>query len=172
MIPNGMTESDFIYNQIGEEQVLNFYSEFMELLNDFSLTIKQSGELEACLPIITRICERIDQRKDYYLYYHSTKDKIMHMSQEKEMALWAYWVSKYKPIRFCDLLDDEIFFAANGCTVSDAFACYIIISIVCANNKKKVKYFTPDVVRELYYDIANRDFSKEAFISKVNDLIH
>ena len=39
-------------------------------------------------------------------------------------------------------------------------------------NKRKAKYFKRAVVEELYYDLANRDFSKEAIISKINDLIH
>lgn len=172
MIPTCIAEEDFKYNQIDGQSVIEFYNKFMELLNDFSLTVNQEAELEVVVPIITRICERIDQRKDYYLYYHSTDEKIMHMSYEKEMALWAFWVSKYKPVRFCDIVDEELFFLDNGCTVSDAFACYIIISIVCANNTDKVKYFTQSIVKDMYYDLSNRDFSKEAIISKVNDLIN
>lgn len=172
MIPTCIEEKDFKYNQIDGQSVMEFYNKFMELLKDFSLTVNQNAELEVIVPIITRICERIDQRKDYYLYYHSTDKKIMHMSYEKEMALWAFWVSKYKPVRFCKNVDEEFFFLDNGCTVSDAFACYVIISIVCANNVDKVKYFTKSVVKDMYYDLANRDFSKEAIISKVNDLLN
>lgn len=96
----------------------------------------------------------------------------MKMSHEKELALWAYWVCKYKPIHFNNVNDDEHFFNNNGCTVSDAFAAYIIISAVCAKKRKKAKYFTESVVEDLYYDLANRDFSKEALISKVTDLIN
>ncbi len=172
MLPQGIAEKDFIYNSLTSAHVFDFYNKFMDLLKDFACTIKQSGELEASLPIIGRISIRVDQRKDYYMYYHSTKRKIMRMSHEKEMALWAYWVCKYKPVRFVDSKDDERFFSTNGCTISDAFAAYIIISIVCANNKSKAKYFTSDVVSDLYYNLANRDFSKEAIISKIDDLIN
>lgn len=172
MLPENINEEDFIYNRLHDNQVLDFYNKFTILLKDFARTIKQKGKLEASLPIIGRISIRVDQRKDYYMYYHSTKNQIMHMSHEKEMALWAYWVCKYKPIRFVDLNDDERFFSTHGCTISDAFAAYIIISIVCANNESKAKYFSKKGVSDLYYDLANRDFSKEAIISKIDDLIN
>ena len=172
MLPKGITEEEFIYNSLDSKQVLDFYNKFNDLLKDFAHTIKQKGKLEVNLSIIGRISIRVDQRKDYYMYYHSTEGKIMRMSHEKEMALWSYWVSKYKPVRFVNPEDDEVFFSTHGCTISDAFAAYIIISIVCANNKKRAKYFKDDVVLDLYYDFANRDFSKEALISRVEDLIH
>lgn len=172
MLPKGITEEEFIYNPLDGKQVMDFYNKFNDLLKDFARTIKQKGKLEVNLSIIGRISIRVDQRKDYYMYYHSTEEKIMQMSHEKEMALWSYWVSKYKPIRFINPEDDEVFFSMHGCTISDAFAAYIIISIVCANNKKRAKYFKDDVVLDLYYDFANRDFSKEALISRVEDLIH
>lgn len=171
MIPKTIPEKDFIYNQLDDSEILEFYKKFIHLLQDFVHTINEPGELEVNLPIIARISVRVDQRKDYYMYYHSTEDKIMRMSHEKELALWSYWVCKYKPIRFKDSRDDEHFFNDNGCTISDAFAAYIIISAVCGKKKKKAKYFTEDVVADLYYDLSNRDFSKEAIISKVNDLI-
>lgn len=95
----------------------------------------------------------------------------MKMAHEKELALWVYWVCKYKPIRFKDVKDDALFFVENGCMVSDAFAAYIIISTVCDGNKKRAKYFSKEIVENLYYDMANRDFSKEAIIARINDLI-
>lgn len=172
MLPKIIGEKDFIYNPLPDADIYDFYQKFRELLEDFSLTVKQTGQLEVNLPVICRICIRVDQRKDYYMYYHSSPQKIMKMSHEKELALLAYWVCKYKPVRFHDAKDDEHFFNNNGCMVSDAFAAYIIISAVCAKKKKKAKYFQTSVVEDLYYDLANRDFSKEALISKVNDLIN
>lgn len=171
MIPKGMAEKDFVYTPVPEEQIKMFYDEFKELLNDFSNTIKMKATLEINIPAVVYICKRVDQRKDYYMYYHTTSNKVMHMSHEKEMGLWAYWVSKYKPIRFTNNADEKRFFLENGCCVSDAFATYIIISIVCHNNKERAAYFVPEKVKELYYDLSNRDFSKEAIISRIEDLI-
>lgn len=167
-----ISEEEFRYNQLDIGEIQKFYHKFIDLLNDFAYTVKEIGVLEVNLPLIARISVRVDQRKDYYMYYHSTPDKIMRMSHEKELALWSYWVCKYKPIRFKNSRNDEHFFNDNGCTISDAFAAYIIISAVCGKKKKKAKYFTEDVVKNLYYELANRDLSKEAIISKVNDLLN
>lgn len=169
MIPKNISEQDFRYNSLPQKTVFSFYTQFKKLLEDFAKTIPD-GELEINMPMICRICIRVDQRKDYYMYYHS-KTKTMRMSHEKELALWSYWVCKYKPIRFVNSLDEEHFFTSNGCTVSDAFAAYIMISVVCAKNKKRAKYFTPKVVWNLYYDLSNREFSKEAIIARIEDLI-
>ena len=170
MIPQNFNEKDFIYRPVSKEEKMAFRNEFYELLRDFALTINMSSKIEANDVVISYICKRVDQRKDYYLYYHSSPDRIMHMSHEKEMGLWAYWVSKYKPLRFKDKTDDQRFFLQNGCTLSDAFAAYIIISIVCENNNSRAIYFTDKKVLELYYDFSHRDFSKEAIISRIEDL--
>ncbi len=171
MLPPNIKEEDFIYNPLKNDDILKSYNDLQNLLKDFARTVNHTGKLEINLPAICRICIRVDQRKDYFMYYHSEPNKIMKMSHEKELALWSYWVCKYKPIRFKNCKDEEWFYRDNGCTVSDAFASYIIISVVCAKNRKKGKYFSTSVVKNLYYDLANRDFSKEALISKVNDLI-
>lgn len=170
MIPIGIREEDFKYRKLSNEAIQKAYNEFKELLIDFSHTVNY-GELKIIRPVVCRICVRVDQRKDYYMYYHSKNNKIMKMAHEKELALWAYWVCKYKPIRFKDVKDDALFFVENGCMVSDAFAAYIIISTVCDGNKKRAKYFSKEIVENLYYDMANRDFSKEAIIARINDLI-
>lgn len=169
MLPDTISEKDFRYKTLSEDVIKKSYDNFVKLLEDFSKTVP-FGELKLNLPVVCRIFVRVDQRKDYYMYYHSTPKKIMRMSHGKELALWAYWISKYKPVAFVNNLDDEHFYNNNGCTVSDAFAAYIVISAVCANNKKKAKYFSKKVVEALYYDLANRDFSKEAIISKISDL--
>ncbi len=171
MIPACISEKQFVYEHVPADQVLMFRNEFYDLLDDFALTIDMEAQLEVNEPILSYICTRVDQRKDYYLYYHSTPKKVMHLSHEKEMGLWAYWVSKYKPIRFSEKADDQTFFVQNGCTVSDAFAAYIVISIVCNSNKARADYFTHKRVMELYYDFSNRDFSKEAMIARIEDLI-
>jgi hypothetical protein len=171
LIPEIIEEKDFVYNKVPNNKVQEFYRDFCLLLDDFSNTVKFKSELEINIPAVIHICTRVDQRKDYYMYYHSKSGKIMRMSHEKEMGLWAYWVSKYKPVRFAVMADERTFFLQNGCSVSDAFAAYIIISIVCSNNESRAKYFTSKRVEHLYYDLSNRDFCKEAIISRIEDLI-
>lgn len=171
MIPESITEKEFVYRNVPHDKVVDFRNEFVALLEDFASTVDMDAQLEVNDVIISHICKRVDQRKDYYMYYHSTADHVMRMSHEKEMGLWAYWVSKYKPVRFVNKVHDQLYFMNNGCTVSDAFAAYIIISIVCNSKESRASYFTEDKVQNLFYDMANRDFSKEAIISRIEDLI-
>lgn len=173
MIPKAISSHDFIYQELPVSKVKKFCNEFYQLLEDFALTVDVSADfvLEVNDSALVYICKRIDQRKDYYLYYHSTPQKLMHMSHEKELGLLAYWVCKYKVIRFINKEDDERFFIENGCTVSDAFAAYIIISAVCNVNNTRAAYFTPKIVLGMFYDFANRDFCKEAVIARIEDLI-
>lgn len=173
MIPKTISPNDFVYRELPVNVVKNFCEEFYQLLEDFSLTVNLSFnfELEVNDSALVYICKRIDQRKDYYLYYHSTPQKLMYMSHEKELGLLAYWVCKYKVVRFVSKEDDERFFIENGCTVSDAFAAYIVISAVCNINNARAAYFTPGIVLGLFYDFANRDFCKEAVIARIEDLI-
>lgn len=147
------------------------YDKFTVLLEKFIEFKQVSGDVVVNPAIIGKICERIDQRKDYFMYYHSEEGNVMHMSHEKEIALWTYWVCKYKPVHFAKRSDDSLFFTLNGCTLSDAFAVYLMISVVCDNKPKRAKKFTPDRINDIFYDFTNRDFSKEAVMSKITDLL-
>ena len=173
MIPKKIDPEDFIYQELPVDVVKKFCEEFYQLLEDFALTIEFTSdfELEVNDSALIYICKRIDQRKDYYLYYHSEPGKLMKMSHEKELGLLAYWVCRYKVIRFVKKEDEERFFIQNGCTVSDAFAAYIVISAVCNVNSRRAKYFVKEIVLGLFYDFANREFSKEAVIARIEDLI-
>lgn len=171
MRPANIDEKDFIYTPLSPEEKKESYDELKDLLDDFIKFMKIKEDVSINRAIIARICERIDQRKDYFLYYHSKPDDIMHMSHEKEIALWVYWLCKYKPVRFKTMRDDEVFFTNNGCTVSDAFAVFLMLSIVCTNNPQKTSCFHPDRIDDFFYDFVNRDFSKEAIMARINDLI-
>lgn len=171
MIPENIDEKDFKYNPLTSEMKKILYDELLDLIEDFLEYMKIKGDICVNRAVIGRICDRVDQRKDYFLYFHSTDEEVMHMSHEKEIALWVYWLCKYKPIRFKAIEDEEVFFINNGCTISDAFAVYLMLSIVCANNSLKCTVFTPNKIEELCYDFINRDFSKEAVMARINDLI-
>ncbi len=173
MIPPCIQKEEFYYRDQPTSIIKKFCEEFRELLEDFANTIGVSteSELEINYPALVHLYKRIDQRTDYFLYFHSRSDETMDMSQKKELALCAYWTCKYKVIRFSNIGEEEQFFLDNGCTVSDAFAAYILISSVCSRNEAKADYFTKRKVMELYYDFSNRDFSKEAIIARIEDLI-
>ncbi|MCM1244066.1 MAG: hypothetical protein NC293_00295 [Roseburia sp.] len=166
-----MKEEDFKYTLRPSNLIMQEYKEFILVVEHFIELFHIKENVCINRSIIGRICERVDQRRDYYMYFHSEEGTVMHMSQEKEIALWAYWICKYKPIRFEKISDDECFFTEHGCTLSDALAAYMIKCIAEECKSGERVSFSYNEMEDLFYDLANRDFSKEAIISKVMDLI-
>lgn len=115
-------------------------------------------------PMIYRITERIDQRRDYYLYFHSNDTHAMVMSQAKETALFCYWFIKYKPVSFIDPEVGFRFFNDYGYTVNEYYATFLLMSFAVGLDRNNFKFFRGSAVPTLTYSLANREISKEALI--------
>ena len=75
---------------------------------------------------------RIDQRSDYFVYFHSTINsngdiEVDEMSQYKQIALLCFWIIKYKPLRIKDVQKELLYYKYNHCTINEAFAAYIFV---------------------------------------------
>ena len=100
-------DKGFIYQNLPPLQML-------EYVNDFDYTLKRCCEfweldytkIETNVLLIAKIYKRINQREDYYLYFHSKPDDPRKMSQSKHTALLAFWVLKYKPLSMPTLNED------------------------------------------------------------------
>ena len=114
--------------------------------------------------MLYRIIERVDQRRDYYLYFHSNHDHAMHMSQAKETALFCYWLIKYKPISFENGYEEFTFFSENGYTVNEFYAAFLLMSFITGLDEDNAKYFNETAISTLTYSLTNREISKEALI--------
>ena len=114
--------------------------------------------------MLMEIIRRIDQRADYYLYFHSDS-----MSQTKEVALLAYWVLKYKPLSLWDDLQTNSLFLKKACTVNEYFVVYIIESYL--SNDLDIAgeefRFSEEEYDKMVYNFMHRDMSKEAMICLV-----
>jgi hypothetical protein len=131
-----------------------------------------SDSIAYSIPLICEIYRRIDQRRDYYSYFH-TKSEEMNMSQAKEVVLLAYWMLKYKPLSMASLNADELFERKN-CTINEYFAVFCIFALAkrCSPRKDIDDYFSPRNLDNLVYTFMHRDISKEAMICYVESLLN
>ncbi len=161
----------FRYQLPKEEWLLNKYTEFEEFLSECKKKIEiEEYDIEINSVLLINIFVRIDERKDYFMYFHSDKD-IMHMSLGKEIALEAYWISKYKPLRIKNLENEIEFTKKYKVSISDVIATMLIIGFLIDKKYELDSYFTPKKINTLIYDIFNRDMSKEAMIMYVESFL-
>ena len=122
--------------------------------------------LDISIPMLMEIRKRIDQRDDYYKYFHSEENDL---SRTKEIALSAYWILKYKPLFLLDDVQKNLLFIKKACTVNEYFATYCIESYVqeVLNTKGYAFCFSDEEYDKMVYNFMHRDISKEAMICLV-----
>ncbi|MDR3294475.1 MAG: hypothetical protein LBT26_01420 [Clostridiales Family XIII bacterium] len=167
----------FIYNNLSDAIMLKRLNEFKLMLAEFGSFFKVAfSDIDCSIPLVYEIYKRIDQRADYYLYFHTDPnrpDKPMEMSQTKEMSLMAFWVLKYKPLSL-PVLKAYSLFNQKNCTINEYFAAYCIISYAkeISSRSDIMSYFTPKNIDVLVYSFMHRDISKEAMICYVESLLN
>lgn len=171
MRPESIAEEKFRYQLPEDEWLLKKVEEF----EDFIKECKKKLEIEKYIiqinyVLLLNIFVRIDERKDYFMYFHS-EDDSMHMSLGKEIALEAYWISKYKPLRITEIDNEVEFTKKYKVTINDVIAAMLIVGFLIDNDKKLDGYFTAKKISTLVYDIFNRDISKEAMIMYVESFL-
>lgn len=176
MIPEGYDEANFRYRPLSPEHIYDAVSEFEMNFKNYKKVMSSwlegySNDFRLNFPMLYRIMERIDQRKDYYLYFHSNHKHIMRMSQAKEVALFCYWFLKYKPLSFDLAYDDAMFFADNGYTLNELYVAYVLITFIVGLDEKNEKFFNAASVATLTYSMTNREISKEAMILYVESFL-
>lgn len=164
-------EKRFRYQLPSEEWLINKYAEFEEFLVECKKKIEiEEYDIEINHVLLFNVFIRIDERKDYFMYFHSEED-TMHMSLGKEIALEAYWISKYKPFRIKDLNNEIEFVKKYRVSISDVIAAMLIIGFLIDKKDILDSYFTPKKINTLIYDLFNRDISKEAMIMYVESFL-
>ena len=174
MIPKNIQVNDFKYEPPTVAEYNEFAAHFEKWLSAFSEIegiVKDSIIVNERMVIQTLI--RIDQRRDYFRYYHSDETAMI-MSQEKLIALLAYWIIKYKPLTQ-DKKAMENYFDKNRYTINESFALFLIknlMYVIRKGNKGTVTdLFNEKKSKITKYYFAQRDMSKEAFILYVSSLI-
>ena len=175
MIPSCVAQEDFVYNEPPDERVLLFVKEFDTLLKTFN---EKTGIGEedycCCLPSIIDIYYRIDQRRDYYLYFHSEEEETALMHEAKEAALLCYWIIKYKPLYQVGEVRDE-FHHSEFCSVNEIFALFVLQSFMTERvgrlKRRKVRSFFKEFSHNIKYEFMHRDMTKESIMLYVYSLL-
>lgn len=172
MVSENISKSNFRYTIPSDKWLIKNKREIEDALK----IIKEKFDfddldIEINYLVLLFIFVRVDERSDYYLYYHSTEDHRMKMSIHKEMALIAYWILKYKPFRLKNINDEEDFYEKYKCSVNDLIATLLVIGYILKNTDGKVKDFSSQKIETLVYDFAHRDISKEAMIMYIESFV-
>lgn len=172
MIPASINEKDFRYSFPTEQDLISqkreldvFISNAMQKLNlkEYPIEINNS--------VLGGILVRIDERKDYYKYFHSSSDTIMTISKAKELALAVYWIIRYKPFRIKEIKQEEEFYYRFRCSINEVISAFMIIYFVTEVAGVDRAFFTDNKINVLIYDLYNRDISKEAMIMYIESFI-
>ncbi len=118
---------------------------------------------------LKEVVNRVFQRYDYFYHFHNG----MHMSEYKEIALYAFWLVKLKPFSL-ELPEKYSPFALK---INEEFAVYFILTALAevANTidlKFNNKHITKELYNEMVYTLLFRDVSKEALSLIVELLAH
>lgn len=172
MRSSSINQDDFIYHLPEDVWLFNKIEEFEAFLPECKRVLGiDKLEIEINHVLLINVFVRIDERKDYFMYFHSEKDYQMRMSLGKEIALEAYWISKYQPIRIKSIEDEIEFTMAYRVTISDVIAALLIIAFLVDYDKELDNFFDAKRINTLVYDIFNRDISKEAMIMYVESFL-
>lgn len=172
MIPSTIDEKEFRYQIPPEAELLRYKNYLKELVTVYQEKLSLSGyQIEINYSLLCSIVIRVDERKDYYKYFHSTPEATMRISRGKEVALLAYWIVKYKPFRIKGIAEEENFYCEFRCTFNEVFAAMMILSFLNEETRVEPGFFTAAKVNTMLYDLFNRDISKEAMIMYVESFI-
>ena len=170
---NNITK-DTIYNPMDSAVATDEMNKVIRLLQGFLELSKLSMEdIRINDALVLKSVIRIDQRSDYFTYFHSEIDKegkviIDEMSQYKQIALLCFWIIKYKPFSIKDDLKELDYYSQNKCMVNESFAAYLFITYICnskmVNRKQEKYYMSRDYLKDLCYKFMHHDISKESMI--------
>jgi hypothetical protein len=169
MLPKNLNLEDFKYREPNGRDLLEFLDVMESLLKGFAARAGIARETFTFnTQIIFEIAVRLDQRRDYYHYFHSKPDKITEMSQSKKLALLCYWIIRYKPfIQNRDLA--QKCYEENKCTINELIALFIfkmaIISMPDVDYDKAVQaLYDGDTEKSLIHTFMHTDVTKESMI--------
>ncbi len=153
--------NNYTYIPLEFEEV---YSRATALDAVFCLYRKQNDLLEdECtmdISVIGDIITRVDKRRWYFRIFHDETE----ISEVREVALYAYWIMKLKPLKYSS---PEAKSQTTSLDLNEGFAMHIIFSTVrkmLEHKNDKPLNITETYMKKLLYAFKYWDLSKEALI--------
>lgn len=167
MKPACIDEKDFRYCLLSKQTIITNKRQMEAFVSKVQKDLSLNAyNIEINYPLLCTVFIRVDERADYFMYFHSRED-VMHMSRGKEIALLAFWITKYKPFRLQTQEQEADFFRNYRCSINEVIAVMLIVSYLCKEDATLKANFTEKRINTLIYDMFNRDISKEALIMYV-----
>ena len=172
MRPNCIDEKDFKYSIPSDEDMVKRKRWMEKYVGLFQKKARlEEYDIKIDYLILYKVFIRIDKRKDYFQYFHSDDNQIMRISQDKEIALLAYWIVKYKPFRLKTVEQEESFFERYLCSINEMVASMLIVHYLCQVDQELINIFDSNRINLLIYDLLNRNISKSALIMYVESFL-
>ena len=135
------------------------FSEFL-VYSGYPSDIKYIVSMRDLIDIITRV----DKREAYFYYFHSK----MEINERKKVALYVYWILKFKPFRIVDSRYEN---KERENNINEAFSVYLICSVLfyakkitSTTAKKEIFY------KKLMYVLRFRDISLDALLLLIESM--
>jgi hypothetical protein len=150
---NSHTWTDFTFVEMN-----NFLIKFY---NSYSGVVKRLGIFETDIEFkkytLMEIINRVEKRRIYFKVFYNCV-----MSEENEIALFCYWITKLKP-----------FTHKTEPLINDKIAVYyfiLLLNSVAPRRGKKI-ILTDRLAKIISYDLRYRDILKEALMTLAESLL-
>jgi hypothetical protein len=132
-LPAQNTSIKGAYQQLSNEEIENILREFKTMIQDFFIGIEYPNDIEYTvigLDLIDVIL-RVDKRIYYFQVFHG-----MTCNEGKKAALYAYWITKLRPIKITDnrYKNDD----GYNNQINELFAIHYMLSALCGMGRIKL----------------------------------
>jgi len=167
----GRNESS-IYEGMPATEVFDLLGWFEETFRSFAVTWGYPEDIGYSVSLydLIEVIVRVDKREAYFHFFHNR----MEINERKQIALFAFWILKFKPFRITDIrYQDKI----NN--VNEEFATYLIYTMLYRAEKLDVTFDwdtdrrssnLKNFTRKLEYAFRYRDISMDAMLLLVESI--
>ena len=160
-----MSSESVHYKQLGDDDLINMLRQLILEIQNYlqKLGYKENQYFISGLDLIDIII-RVDKRLAYFGYFHNMK-----INDKKKAALYAYWISKLRPVK---IIDDGLKNKIGNIKVNEKIAINHLLGVLIARGQIKLGSGKDEVIldsrsrflRELYYSFRFRNFTIDSMI--------
>jgi hypothetical protein len=165
MIDQSRNGEQYYSYVLPDENLMRRYTEVLiQVFNEVVSKVPELSDNDLIVNYgsLTKISQRIDQRKEYFKIYH----RNTHLSEIREAGLHAYWICKYRPFSSKYLFHQDNPVKGNY-LINEIVALHVILSVIIETTHRKVKPFHTiprNILKDLTYSFGQHELCKEAFM--------